>query len=130
MKIRVAPWIPILLIALGVVAIVGGILLLGEPGGAVPLILAGVVLAAFGGLYYGPLYYCLIGDDAVLARLGFGVRRFEFGPRDTLRVDRDGNLLIRRKGQPEHLPVNRRYAHRGDWEQLTRTLERRDGRVS
>lgn len=128
MKVRFARWVAACVTGFGVaVDIVGLVLLLAGAGagGAVPVLVAGLVATALGATYFGPLPYFVVRDQEVaMPVMLLGQGRLKLGRGDRLRI-RDGKLVIRRiqGGQDPALGIRQGLAHGDDWQALVALLD-------
>ena len=128
MKVRFARWVAACVTGFGAaVDVVGLVLLLAGAGagGAVPVLVAGLVATALGATYFGPLSYFVVRDrEVTMPVMLLGQGHLRLGRGDRLRV-RDGRLVIRRiqGGEDPALGIRRGLAHAADWEALVALID-------
>jgi hypothetical protein len=120
MKVRFARWLAGFFTATGVVMVAVAMMLLSDsPDGAVPLLVAGLVMLAIGGLYFGPLPYLVVRESEVVVPVLFGPQgRVAIERGDRLRIDGGRLVVVRPDGRRDKVPAYRSMAHPTDWEAM------------
>jgi hypothetical protein len=113
-------------LVLGAVCAIGGIALVpgAGVGVGVPVLLAGLVLAAFGAAYLGPLPIVVVTDTEVRSMTAGPAGRIRLDGGAYLDVRDDAPVVVDPEGTVRRVPVYEATTHPDDWRDLLTMIRR------